>query len=66
MSKSLDKLKELADSRNRRAIRELERRGFRFGVHFGTENAADRLKRLDDSIREKRLFQHLREEFGIC
>jgi hypothetical protein len=54
-----------ATPHNRRAMRELERRGFKFCVHFGTENAAARLNAMNRAMREGRLYEHLKTDLGV-
>lgn len=47
------------------AVAELERRGFQFFSHFGTQNAVRTLREMDQSIEEGRLYEHLNAAFDM-
>lgn len=65
-SRTIDELKNRATAGNRKAINELERRGFSFCVHFGYENAADILRSMDIAFHGGFLYEYLQKRHGIA
>lgn len=55
-----------AEPKQVRAGRELRKRGFVFGTHFGYDNAVERLKAMRQAERDGRLYEHLRLVYGLC
>lgn len=48
------------------AVAELERRGFQFFSHFGTQNAVRTLREMNQAADDGRLYEYLHAAFGMC
>lgn len=65
MKSLVEKLKRKANPKNARAMKILENRGFRFLVHFGTQNAAEILRDMNRAKRQGRLYEFLNRNLGV-
>ncbi len=61
----IEQLKNGASPQSQKAMRKLEERGLRFLVHFGTDNAVDRLRAMNHAFKWGYLDEHMRHEYGL-